>query len=129
MARWYFARDNKHKHGPFSPAQFKQLAVSGQLLPTDMVIREGSRKWAVAAAVKGLFGKAAPAAAPPPPAFEPPPPPPRPPRPRPRLVVKRAPPPPPAKPPRQRGGTWFLAGLLLAGAPAGYLFWQTEELR
>ena len=32
MARWYYARDNKTKHGPFSPVQFKSLATAGQLL-------------------------------------------------------------------------------------------------
>jgi hypothetical protein len=60
MANWYYARDNKQKLGPFSPARLKELADAGQLQPSDMVIREGGRKWVAAASIKGLFAKAAP---------------------------------------------------------------------
>lgn len=57
MTQWYYSRDNKQKLGPFSAARLKELAASGELLPSDMVMREGSRKWAAAASIKGLFAK------------------------------------------------------------------------
>jgi predicted Zn finger-like uncharacterized protein len=51
---WYVARD-KVKLGPFSSAQLKELAKTGQLWPEDMVLKEGERKWVAASAIKGLF--------------------------------------------------------------------------
>jgi NAD-dependent dihydropyrimidine dehydrogenase PreA subunit len=53
-AAWYYARDNQAV-GPLSSAQLKELADSGGLGPTDLVLRAGSRKWVAAGAVKGLF--------------------------------------------------------------------------
>jgi hypothetical protein len=55
-ARWFVARGNKQKFGPFSSAQLKQLAATGQVLPGDMVLREGQGKWAAASSISGLFG-------------------------------------------------------------------------
>jgi GYF domain 2 len=54
--RWYISNDGKQRRGPFSDRQLKDLAVSGQLVPTDMVLREGSRIWVAASSIKGLFG-------------------------------------------------------------------------
>ncbi len=51
---WYFAKDQK-KLGPFSSAEFKELADTGQVLPTDMVWKEGIEKGVLAAKVKNLF--------------------------------------------------------------------------
>jgi hypothetical protein len=53
-ARWYLARDKK-KVGPFSSAQLKAMAESGDLRQEDMIWREGRQKWTNAGAVKGLF--------------------------------------------------------------------------
>jgi GYF domain 2 len=52
--QWYFAKGER-KLGPYSPAQFKELADSGQLLPTDTVWKEGIEKGVLAAKVKNLF--------------------------------------------------------------------------
>jgi predicted Zn finger-like uncharacterized protein len=66
---WFVARD-KVKLGPYSSAQLKELAKTGQLWPEDMVLKEGERKWVAASAIKGLFVMASktanPAAAAPP---------------------------------------------------------------
>lgn len=55
--KWFYTRDGKTKNGPLSSSQFQALAKSGQLLPTDMVWREGLSKWTPASKVKGLFAK------------------------------------------------------------------------
>src|SRR6516165_10808970 len=49
-ARWYLARDKK-KVGPFSSAQLKAMAESGDLRHEDMIWREGRQKWTNAGAV------------------------------------------------------------------------------
>jgi hypothetical protein len=126
VARWYYARDNKHKLGPFSPAQLKGLAASGQLLPSDMVLRDGGRKWVPAASVQGLFAKPGPVHSGRPRASPPPPPP-------------GAPPTRPGRPdaggPVRQGSNrsgWVaragvLLSLLLAGVAAAGLLWQRAE--
>ena len=53
--RWYFTRDGRSRTGPLSDRELKDLAVAGQVLPTDRVWREGKRKWVPAREVKGLF--------------------------------------------------------------------------
>jgi phage FluMu protein Com len=53
-APWYFTRDGK-KFGPYTAAQLKQYAGSGQLLPTDLLWKEGMEGWRPASTVKGLF--------------------------------------------------------------------------
>src|SRR5437870_12214592 len=65
--RWYYARDNKKK-GPFSPAQLKELGARGEVRPGDMVLREGDKKWLLAASIKGLFADQRKTAKEPPPA-------------------------------------------------------------
>jgi hypothetical protein len=66
---WYFAKDQR-KLGPFTSAEFKELADTGQLLPTDTVWKEGIEKGVLAAKVKNLFSKPAASAPPAPVAAE-----------------------------------------------------------
>jgi len=56
MDRWYYARQ-KQKFGPVSSAQLRQLAATGQLLPSDMVLMEGTQKWSTAGSIPSLYGK------------------------------------------------------------------------
>lgn len=53
-AIWYYAKHDQQK-GPVTPAQLKGLAVSGELLPTDLIWKEGMGDWSPASDVKGLF--------------------------------------------------------------------------
>jgi hypothetical protein len=53
-APWYFTREG-NRYGPYTTTQLKQFAVSGQLLPTDLVWKEGAEGWKPASTVKGLF--------------------------------------------------------------------------
>jgi regulator of protease activity HflC (stomatin/prohibitin superfamily) len=52
--RWFYARD-KQKVGPVTLAQLRALLQSGKLKHTDMVFREGWKKWVAAHSVKNLF--------------------------------------------------------------------------
>lgn len=52
--QWFYANDQE-KLGPFSSAQLKELAVIGQVVPTDTVWKEGIEKGVLAARVKNLF--------------------------------------------------------------------------
>ncbi len=54
MSQWYFAK-GKSKNGPYSFEQMKQLVASGQVRPGDMVLQDGTTKWAAASTVDGLF--------------------------------------------------------------------------
>jgi hypothetical protein len=60
MSRWYYTRDNKQRLGPVTPEQLRQFALSGAILPEDMVMPESGEKWVIASKVKGLFPKAPP---------------------------------------------------------------------
>jgi len=51
---WYYATGDKQQ-GPVSSAELKQLAASGQLVPDDLVWREGMSEWVEASNVRGLF--------------------------------------------------------------------------
>ena len=51
---WYYVREKK-KVGPISQAQLQELAVRGELGPADMVLQQGSAKWAPASSVDNLF--------------------------------------------------------------------------
>jgi hypothetical protein len=51
---WYYARGNK-QHGPVNSAELKRLATAGELVPDDLVWREGLTEWAPARSVRGLF--------------------------------------------------------------------------
>ena len=50
---WYLARNNK-KMGPYSSGQMNQMAGSRQLVPTDMVLQEGTTKWTSASQVQAF---------------------------------------------------------------------------
>ena len=52
---WRFTLNGQPADSPVSAAQLKQLAVAGQLQPTDMVWQEGVTGWGPAASIKGLF--------------------------------------------------------------------------
>ena len=52
--QWYYANDQQ-KLGPFSSGQLKELAATGQLVPTHTVWKEGVEKGVLAAKVKNLF--------------------------------------------------------------------------
>jgi hypothetical protein len=51
---WYYNRGGATV-GPVSAPDLKQLASSGQLVPTDLVWKEGMRDWVPAEQLKGLF--------------------------------------------------------------------------
>jgi GYF domain 2 len=51
---WYYAHD-QNKIGPFSGRQMKDLATSGEILPTDTIWKAGVEKGVLACKVKNLF--------------------------------------------------------------------------
>src|SRR5438309_9100797 len=52
--QWFYARGDQQV-GPILGQELRQLAVSGELLPDDLVWRDGMQQWAPAAKIKGLF--------------------------------------------------------------------------
>jgi hypothetical protein len=58
MSRWNYTPDNKQRFGPVTSEQLGRLALSGEVRPGHMVMREGVGKWVPAAKVKGLFPEA-----------------------------------------------------------------------
>ena len=54
MFEWYYTR-NKEPQGPVNSTQLKELAAQGELLPTDLVWKEGMAEWVSAATLKSLF--------------------------------------------------------------------------
>src|SRR6185369_8033699 len=54
-ARWYYARDRK-KVGPLTWDQLRLLIATGQLTPSDMLLRDREGKWQAANTLPGLFG-------------------------------------------------------------------------
>ena len=52
-AQWYYARDGK-KGGPVSAQYLKEKAQSGQLLPTDLLWKDGLKDWVAAGTLPGL---------------------------------------------------------------------------
>jgi len=61
---WHFTKAGE-QHGPVTAAQLKELAKSGELLPEDLVWKEGMSEWKPARSVNGLLS-ARPAPPPPP---------------------------------------------------------------
>lgn len=55
--RWFVTRDGKKRYGPFSDAQLRQLASAGKLLPSDMLLLEGSSQWVAASSIDWLFSQ------------------------------------------------------------------------
>ncbi len=53
---WYIAQGKK-KVGPIAAAQMKKLVASGKLTPSDMVLRQGAKKWTAAGDVAEFFPK------------------------------------------------------------------------
>ena len=66
MSQWYYARQGQ-RSGPVLTEQFKELASSGQILPSDSVWKKGMEKWVPAGSLKGLFPNSALSDVPPPP--------------------------------------------------------------
>ena len=65
---WHYSKGGQ-QHGPISAADLKALTKSGELLPTDMIWKEGMSEWKPAGSLKGLFpptAAPAPQKAPPP---------------------------------------------------------------
>jgi hypothetical protein len=54
---WYYAQDN-NSFGPFSWAEFREVAASGALRRTSIVWREGMSEGVVASKVTQLFPEA-----------------------------------------------------------------------
>jgi hypothetical protein len=57
MFEWHYTKD-KQPHGPVNSTQLKALAASGQLLPTDLVWKDGMTQWVPAATLKSMFDSA-----------------------------------------------------------------------
>ncbi|GAB4151115.1 MAG: hypothetical protein Tsb009_26360 [Planctomycetaceae bacterium] len=51
---WYYAQ-NGQQHGPVTPKDLRNLAVSGTLQPGDLVWKEGMADWVPASQIKGLL--------------------------------------------------------------------------
>ena len=56
--QWYVGR-NGQKAGPYSTEQLKRMAAAGQLVPTDLLWKQGLETWVPLAKVKGLVPAAA----------------------------------------------------------------------
>ena len=52
--QWFILRDD-NRYGPYTLAQMNQFAVTGNLLPIDMVMQEGASQWVPASQVPALF--------------------------------------------------------------------------
>ena len=52
--QWYYVKDGQ-RQGPVTVETLKELAASGQLVPSDLVWKEGMSQWAEAHKVKGLY--------------------------------------------------------------------------
>src|SRR5262249_45591389 len=64
---WYYTKDGRTRVGPVATDQLRKLVESRALLPTDMVMKEGMRRWVPGAKIKGLFPEGTALAAVPPP--------------------------------------------------------------
>jgi len=58
---WFYI-ENRQKHGPVKLARLQELAASGQLMPSAMVLEKGTTKWTSAAEIPGIFTDASAAA-------------------------------------------------------------------
>lgn len=54
VQQWYYAKGDR-KIGPITAAELKRLAQNSELLPDDLVWREGLRDWTAAKRIRGLF--------------------------------------------------------------------------
>jgi hypothetical protein len=55
---WHYTLNGQQAGAPIPAVQLKQLAVSGQLKPTDLVWQDGMTDWVPASSIKGLFSSA-----------------------------------------------------------------------
>lgn len=53
---WFLSRQGQAVQGPYSEAQLKALADTGELRPTDMIMLKGQDIWKPASFVSGIFG-------------------------------------------------------------------------
>jgi len=55
---WYYKREG-HCFGPYTAKEFKDLALSGELMPTDLIRRDGMPEfeWVLGGKIEGLFPK------------------------------------------------------------------------
>ena len=60
-SEWFYTVNGQQSPNSVSDAQIKQMATSGQLLPTDMVWKDGMPNWVAAQTIKGLFPASRPA--------------------------------------------------------------------
>ncbi len=54
VQQWYYAKGER-KIGPITAGELKRLAQNSELLPDDLVWREGLRDWTAAKRIRGLF--------------------------------------------------------------------------
>jgi TM2 domain-containing membrane protein YozV len=66
-AQWHLSRGDGNKYGPYSDEQMKEMAGAGQVVPTDMVWKEGMAEWSPATTIPGLFPDRPPSPPPAPP--------------------------------------------------------------
>ena len=59
-SEWYIARSGQ-RLGPYSSSDLRRLAVGGQLQPSELVWKDGMKKWHPASKIKGLFPASPPA--------------------------------------------------------------------
>jgi hypothetical protein len=57
--RWFFTRDGRQMHGPYTEGRISEMASTGQLLPNDKIRMDGSEKLVRAGMIKGLFAPTA----------------------------------------------------------------------
>jgi GYF domain 2 len=57
--QWFYSHDGQTMIGPCTSLEMKQLASTGQILPSYRVQRKGREKTVMARNVKGLFRLAA----------------------------------------------------------------------
>ena len=65
--QWYYVKEGQ-RLGPVASETLKEMAISGQLQPSDQIWREGMASWTSASKLKGLFAEAPPTKPPPLPA-------------------------------------------------------------
>src|SRR5262245_61086847 len=70
--RWFYIRD-KHKVGPVAFSLLREVVSAGGLKPDDMLLQEGTTRWAPASSLDGLFPTAPSPVTPPPVPLEAPP--------------------------------------------------------
>lgn len=51
---WHYSKSGE-RFGPFSASDLKALAQSGELLPSDLIWKDGMSEWTPAVRLKGLF--------------------------------------------------------------------------